>query len=312
VKLPDSARHAEGVWGRSARHAGRHRHPRPTADPTGAILDLAYGSRQVRGEKVDGRTDIFSLGALIYEMLSGRRPFPGDSLVESGHAILHDEPPPLPGVPPPLAQLIRRCLAKEPEARFQSARDLAFALEALRSDVEPRPISRPSSFRSFLRRPWWAVALLAGLVAGGVIARLSTSPGPAAAPKVERVTFRPIQFVRNARFTPDGRVVFTARQGATEGSSAESRQRLPPAAGAQVLEAVSPTGELAVLLNSVPFAPLSSRRSRVRERNPQAVAEGYLRRTGPLGGGQAQTGTRLPARLWQAVASRRSDRPGWA
>ncbi|HZJ52583.1 MAG TPA: serine/threonine-protein kinase, partial [Myxococcaceae bacterium] len=98
---------------------------------TGAILGTpAYMSpEQVRGERVDARTDIFSLGAILYEMLSGRRPFPGDSLAESGHAILRDEPPPLAGVPPPLMQLIRRCLAKEPEARFQSARDLAFALE---------------------------------------------------------------------------------------------------------------------------------------------------------------------------------------
>ena len=252
---------------------------------TGAILGTpAYMSpEQVRGEKVDARTDVFSLGALLYEMLSGRRPFPGDSLVESGHAILHDEPPPLPGVPPPLAQLIRRCLAKDPEARFQSARDLAFALEALRSDVEPRPISRPSSLRSFLRRPWWVFALLAGLVAGVVIARLRTSPGPAAALKVERVTFRPIQFVRNARFTPDGRVVFTARQGAIEElfeRNLASASLQPLGLQKTVLEAVSPTGELAVLLLSIPFVPFPNPATLARVSGgggtPQAVAENVL------------------------------------
>jgi eukaryotic-like serine/threonine-protein kinase len=227
---------------------------------TGAILGTpAYMSpEQVRGERVDARTDNFSLGALLYEMLSGRRPFPGDSMAESGHAILHDEPPPLAGVPPPLMQLIRRCLAKEPEARFQSARDLAFALEALRSDVEPRPISRPSSVRSILRRPWWAVALVAGLVAGGLVTRLSTSPSPSTNPTVERVTFRPIGFGRSARFTPDGRVVFTARQGATEElfeRNLASASLQPLGLQNTVLAAISPTGELAVSLTSFPFVP---------------------------------------------------------
>ena len=252
---------------------------------TGAILGTpAYMSpEQVRGETVDARTDIFSLGALLYEMLSGRRPFPGDSLVESGHAILHDEPSPLPGVPAPLTQLIRRCLAKEPEARFQSTRDLAFALEALRSDVEPRPISRPSSFRSFLRKPWWAVALLAGLAAGVVIARLSTSPGPAAAPKVERVTFRPVAFPRPARFTPDGRVVFTARRGATEElfeRNLASASLQPLGLQSTVLAATSSTGELAVFLTSFPFfpGPVAATLARVPGGGgtPQAVAEDVI------------------------------------
>src|SRR5512132_792506 len=105
---------------------------------TGQILGTpAYMSpEQVRGEKVDARTDIFSLGAVLYELVSGQRPFPGGSLVESGHAILHDDPAPLPDeVPMAVAQVVRRCLEKEPGRRHQSASDLAFALEILRSDV---------------------------------------------------------------------------------------------------------------------------------------------------------------------------------
>ena len=112
---------------------------------TGAIVGTpAYmAPEQVRGESVDARTDIFGLGTVLYEVLSGRRPFPGGSLVESGHAILNEEPPPLDNVAPAIAQLVRCCLAKDPEARIQSTRDLAFALDMVRGDfgipATPRP-----------------------------------------------------------------------------------------------------------------------------------------------------------------------------
>src|SRR5215831_4493650 len=106
--------------------------PTGGATQTGAILGTpAYMSpEQVRGEPVDARTDIFSLGAVLYEILSGQRPFPSGSLVESGHAILHDNPAPLSDeVPPAVAHVARRCMEKDPSRRFQSASDLAFALE---------------------------------------------------------------------------------------------------------------------------------------------------------------------------------------
>src|SRR5262252_2343390 len=89
---------------------------------------------QVRGDPVDARTDLFSLGAVLYELLSGRRAFPGASAVESGYAILHKEPEALPAtVPPNVTQVVHRCLEKDPGHRFQSARDLAFHLEVLRA-----------------------------------------------------------------------------------------------------------------------------------------------------------------------------------
>ena len=126
---------------------------------TGAIIGTpAYmAPEQVRGEHVDARTDIFSLGAVLYEMLSGQRPFPRGSLVESGHAILHEDPAPLPvEVPSAVAQVVRRCLEKEPARRLQSATDLAFALELLRGSTPPvrgplgqsPPRSAPGSSRS--------------------------------------------------------------------------------------------------------------------------------------------------------------------
>jgi serine/threonine protein kinase len=94
---------------------------------------------QVRGEStIDSRADIFALGAILYEMLSGRRAFQADSAVETMNAILREEPPdPTRGVveaPPGLSRLVQRCLEKSPAERFQSARDLAFHLGALSGD----------------------------------------------------------------------------------------------------------------------------------------------------------------------------------
>src|SRR5450432_1220826 len=89
---------------------------------------------QVRGDSVDARTDFFSLGAVLYEMLCGRRAFPAGPVVESGYAILHAEQEPLPSTVPPLvAQVVHRCLEKDPARRFQSARDLAFNLDLVRT-----------------------------------------------------------------------------------------------------------------------------------------------------------------------------------
>jgi serine/threonine protein kinase len=221
---------------------------------TGAILGTpAYmAPEQVRGEHVDARTDIFTLGAVLYEMLSGQRPFPGGSLVESGHAILHENPAPLPNeVPSAVAQVVRRCLEKEPTRRFQSASDLAFALELLRSPTgSTGSVLRAS--RVLPRRAVWfigaaAAAVLAALLVGLAVGGRRPPPPP---PTVERVTLRPT-YLGVSRFTPDGRVVFTARDEQSvelfeRNLASASSQRL----GLQNMElaAVSPKGELAVLL----------------------------------------------------------------
>ena len=90
---------------------------------------------QVRGLPVDARTDIFSFGVLLYELLGGRHPFQRESTVATLTAILDDEPPELSslgrGVPPALSGIVRRCLAKTREERFGSAHDLALSLEAV-------------------------------------------------------------------------------------------------------------------------------------------------------------------------------------
>jgi serine/threonine protein kinase len=92
---------------------------------------------QVRGQVADHRSDLFSLGLVLYEMVSGKRAFTGDSAVEVMNAILKQEPQELEGaVPPSLDRIIRRCLEKKPEERFQSASDLAFDLESFSGSSE--------------------------------------------------------------------------------------------------------------------------------------------------------------------------------
>jgi serine/threonine protein kinase/tetratricopeptide (TPR) repeat protein len=110
----------------------------PTLEPTepGVVLGTrGYMSpEQVRGQSADARSDIFALGILLYEMLSGQRAFHRASPAETQAAILRDDPPPMPAgrvMPPGIERLLRRCLSKRPEDRFHAARDLVFALEAI-------------------------------------------------------------------------------------------------------------------------------------------------------------------------------------
>src|SRR5919198_251506 len=109
---------------------------RVDTDP-GAVMGSAgyMAPEQVRGQKVDHRADIFSFGCILYEMLTGRRAFRGESAVDTLSAILKEDPPGLSetnkNISPALERLVLHCLEKNPSARFQSANDLAFALESL-------------------------------------------------------------------------------------------------------------------------------------------------------------------------------------
>src|SRR5215813_2156869 len=184
--------------------------PTGGATQTGAILGTpAYMSpEQVRGEPVDARTDIFSLGAVLHEMLSGQRPFPGSPL-ESSHAILRDEPPPLPDeVPAAVARVVQRCLAKEPDRRFQSASDLAFDLELLQA---PSATVRGQLGRSPFTKRFRFLITLAGaaLLLGALVYLRGHSIRRGALPKLEQATFQE-GVILGARFTPEGRFVLSA------------------------------------------------------------------------------------------------------
>ena len=167
----------------------------PADTQRGVILGtLGYISpEQLRGEPADARSDIFSLGCVLYEMLSGQRAFVRDSAVETMAAILKEDPPRFAStgvaVSAELARTVERCLEKRPERRFQSAADLAFALRAIVSDSDvtgTAPQVAPAA-RQRRRRPWlWAaVAVLVALAVGLVGWRLffPTRPTPAEPPE---------------------------------------------------------------------------------------------------------------------------------
>jgi hypothetical protein len=162
---------------------------------------------QVTAHPVDHRSDIFSFGSVLYEMLSGKRAFQRNSAVETMGAILKEDPPDLSGttssVPPTLERILRRCLEKDPEARFQSARDLGFALTTL-SDALPSEVAAPAVRLKGGKR--WSLVIGAGLaLAAGAAAyskwpRTALSPAPLA---VMPFTSFPGQEVAPS-FSPDG------------------------------------------------------------------------------------------------------------
>ena len=226
--------------------------PGGAATRTGSVLGTpGYMSpEQVRGEAVDSRTDIFSLGAVLHELLSGERAFPGASLVESGYAILNQEPPPLPAsVPPGVAQVVVRCLEKEPDRRFQSATDLAFALEVVRSPTVPGP-ALAARRRSLVAPVLLGLATLAVLV-GALVWRVRSFSDDTPRAEVQQVMHR-LGAVRSARFAPDGRIVFSASFGgqAEEVFGKTSASFEPQSLGVTdaLLLGVSSSGDLALLL----------------------------------------------------------------
>jgi TolB-like protein/tetratricopeptide (TPR) repeat protein len=154
---------------------------------TGAMLGTVgyMAPEQARGEAVDARTDIFALGVVLYEMLARRSPFARATGAETLTALLRDDPPPLSstagGASPALARIVERCLAKRPEERFQSAHDLALALEAVSSpgravgaDGEPRRARRRAV------RPAVVAALVVLAAVVGTLALRLFRPGDTA------------------------------------------------------------------------------------------------------------------------------------
>jgi len=239
--------------------------PGPPTDPGTVMGTAGYMSpEQVRGAAVDGRSDIFSFGAVLYEMLTGQRAFKRDTTAETMTAILNDDPPEIlqsgRQIPPVLDRIVRHCLEKSPDQRFQSARDLAFDLESA-SDLTPsagQPAAKAIPHRRWL---YYAVAgallLLAGTLIGWII---SPRSHPVTGTRFHQLTYRR-GAITDARFAPDGQnVYYTA---SWEGSKPEIYTVPVNGNGGHSLGipnarllAVSRQGEIAVALAPNPLSVL--------------------------------------------------------
>ena len=264
------------------------KHPENAAVGTGAVtLDTDAGTvlgtmgymspEQVRGRTVDHRSDIFALGAILYEMLSGKRAFHGETPADTLSAILNHDPPDLSEtnrqVAPALERIVRHCLEKNPTERFQSMRDIAFDLESLsvsgssKLKIEPAPPSRRSVWIAAFAMLVLSALLAAAFFVGRTTVKIQS-------PKFHRLTFRRGS-VRAARFAPDGQTIVYG--GAWEGKPVElfttrfdSNDSRSLGLGHTQLLGISSTGELAII---------ASPRS-----NSGFVQEGNLARV-PLAGG---------------------------
>ena len=229
----------------------------------GVVMGTAsyMAPEQVRGGQVDARTDMFSFGVVLYEMLSGKRVFQRDSAPETMTAILKEDVPEftdtkLP-VAPALERIVRRCLEKSPEQRFQSAKDLAFALEAVSQISGPKtgaqaPIIAPPPETKNRAIPLAAGALVLAAAMLGLGWWLGHGK-PVTPPAYKQITFR-AGFMGNARFTPDGSVIYNATWEGTDAqlyiAAVDSLgERELPFKNVEIL-AVSSKGELAVRLDS--------------------------------------------------------------
>jgi Tol biopolymer transport system component len=240
----------------------------PGTEPGMVLGTVGYmAPEQVRGEGGDQRSDVFALGCVLYEMLIGRRAYQRDTPAETMTAILKEDPPEpsASGVilSPGIQRIVRRCLEKRPEERFQSTRDLAFALEsALDASSSGSGTSAMPAMATAARRWSAGVPLLAaGLLIGAAVAgfalhgRQQAAATAAAAPTYTRLTFER-GTIRDARFTPDGQsVIYSAawegnplRIFMTRTDAPESvRLGLPDAR----LLSISRSGEMAISLGHV-------------------------------------------------------------
>ncbi len=234
----------------------------PTAsrqtDPGTVLGTLGYMSpEQVLGKPLDARSDFFSLGIVLWEMLTGKRPFKGGTAVESMHSILKDDLPDLDAalkVPPVLERIVHTCLAKDPAARFHSAHDLAFALAHLPVPSSSAVGSRSSFPKAGRSRAWGAaIGAVLALAAAFLVGHRLSRPHPI---RVERLTSSP-RIVSSARFLPDGKsIVYTSAPDGANASRLGELFRLTPGElpiplgvrDCRVLD-VSVSGELILLWN---------------------------------------------------------------
>ena len=229
---------------------------------TGTIVgSVAYMSpEQAEGKPLDARTDIFSLGSVLYRLASGVEPFKGSSQVATLSAVLLKDPEPLADVAPAvnagLESIIRKCLRKDPAKRWQSMADIAVALEDVRDDLaQPRSLAQPAAPAS-TRRQW--------LIAGGALLAGLAPTAYFATRRPQSATFQRLTYRRgdilSAQFAPRGEVVYTADW---DGSPRATFSSLPGSREARELGladrrmlSVNASSEALMLTGSDPFGTL--------------------------------------------------------
>jgi len=231
----------------------------------GTVLGTAgyMSPEQVRGIALDARSDIFSFGAILYEMISGKRAFHGETAADTMSAILKEDPPEFNetnrNVSPALERIVQHCLEKNPEARFHSASDIAFDLEHLSgissSTAKLAPVENvPPKGRMAALAAGLALALALAIVA--LVWVLWGGRGAAPMAEYKQITFR-TGSIGNARFTPDGSIVYSASWEGGDNQLYMARTDDPGARelglkNAELLS-ISKNGELAIRLNTVNF-----------------------------------------------------------
>ena len=239
----------------------------------GAVMGTAHymSPEQVRGQPADARSDIFSFGCVCHEMVGGRRPFARDTAADSMAAILKEEPPSLSeaarSVPVELEQLIKHCLEKKPERRFQSSSDLAFALRAIRSATATPAPTDPPPGRLHRRAPalWIGAAALVVLAIVAAFYPRSDRDAVAPAPEGPLVDSIAVLPFRSIGDTPDGELF---AEGMTDvlisklGSIRALRTVISPRSVMRYKDADTPLPDIA------------------RELNVDALVEGSVQHTG--------------------------------
>ncbi|HET9253419.1 MAG TPA: protein kinase [Candidatus Eisenbacteria bacterium] len=228
---------------------------------SGVVLGtVGYMSpEQVRGEPADSRSDLFALGTILYEMLTGKRAFQAATAAETMTAILRSDPEPMraPGrdIPPALEKIVLRCLEKDPRQRYHSAHDLAFHLESALEGMGVAGAGPGAGGRGAFSARWLVPAMLLTGITGGLLfgvplgERSGSEP-----PEFQRVTYRP-GFVWSGRFAPDGRtIVYGAAWAGGPPEIFSTRPESPESRALGLSDAsilsVSRSGELAVLLRA--------------------------------------------------------------
>ena len=233
----------------------------------GVVMGTAgyMSPEQVRGMALDPRSDIFSFGAILYEMLSGKKAFHGETPADTMSAILKEEPAELSetnrNISPALERIVHHCLEKNPESRFHSASDIAFDLEHLSglsgSSAKVAAGAGSGGFAKVASRRGMLIGLAAALILAGAALALGwwigkTRAGVSQA-EYQQITFR-TGSIGNARFTPDGSVVYSASWDGGQDQLYISRTDDPGARELGLKEAellsISKGGELAVRLNT--------------------------------------------------------------